>query len=189
MSWKIDSCPETLLFRFCYFSFCCKFRGGAGKCKCHSIIIWKPTSCLLSQWLIRSSVDIVTWLSDYRRGFRLMVRFTGFFDTVHDYTSQVTHTHTHTHTHSAPTHFHPPSSPATGFPKNSWPQPPTSKINSSQWLNPSNPLTHKPTNSSQSCLAYDISAWTAQKTQFLCCCLQVLPHNSNCVVAYFKVVA
>jgi hypothetical protein len=69
----------------------------SSKRRCHSIIIRKPTSCLVSQCLIRSSVDIVMWLSDYRRGFRLMIGFLGLFDMVHDYASQVTITCTHAH--------------------------------------------------------------------------------------------
>jgi hypothetical protein len=35
-------------------------------------------------------------MSDYRRGFGLMIEFVGLLDTARDYTSQFTITHTHT---------------------------------------------------------------------------------------------
>jgi hypothetical protein len=39
------------------------------------------------------------------------------------------------------------------------------------------------------CPAYNISARTAHKTPFLCCCLQPLPSNNRCIIVYFAVVA
>jgi hypothetical protein len=81
---------------------------------------------------------------------------------------------------------------------------PASNSNSWQWLNCSCHLTlHWLTDSSQlnstNCPAYNITAWTTQKTLFLCCssvvavetCLfaKLLLSNSCCMFAYLMVIA
>jgi hypothetical protein len=81
-------------------------------------------------------------------------------------------------------------SPSSGFPNYIRPQLPASHCNSSQLLNLSSSLTDwlidwlTQSLTTQlnwltpltviKCLAYNISAWTAQKTLFLCCCQQRL---------------
>jgi hypothetical protein len=73
-------------------------------------------------------------------------------------------------------------SPSSGFPNGPQHQLPASHSNSSQLLNCSSPLTNSPTNNSQTrlltCPAYNISAWTARKTLYLCC---------NAIVAFRSV--
>jgi hypothetical protein len=98
------------------------------------------------------------------------------------------HTHAHTsvfvHSRVFTSHClvaaaHGRRSPSSGFPNCPPTQLPAWNINSSQRLKPSSPLTHslthQPNDSSLTCPASDISARTAQKTQFLCCWLQPLP--------------
>jgi hypothetical protein len=159
-------------------------------------------------------------------GFRLMIGFIGLSDTAHDYTLQLTvtytraRTHTHTHTHTR-VHSHififvllgsGSRSLSSRFPNYPWPLLPASHWNSSQWLNPSSPLTkwliqsHQPSNPTQlnwlsltNCPTCNISAWTSQKTPLHYCCavitvetclfVKLLLSNSCCIAASFTVIA
>jgi hypothetical protein len=139
-----------------------------------------------------------------------MIGFIGLFDTSRDCTLQftITHTHTSVYSHVFTSRCSVAASngglfPSSGFPKlfsasaTSFSQqqfttaePQQFSYSLTNWL--SNSVTHQPTNSAQltltNCPAYSISAWTAQKTLFLCCCLRPLPSNGRCLVVCFSVV-
>jgi hypothetical protein len=129
------------------------------------------------------------WFSDYRRVFdwwsnlldsliqHVITLTVHYYTCTHMPTRAHTHTHTHTSVHS--------SLPLLGRVFQWWTFPfpwvpkwsLASSSSFSQRLNPSSSLTHSLTHSptdpltSLTCPTYNISACTAQKKPFLCCCL------------------
>jgi hypothetical protein len=73
-------------------------------------------------------------------------------------------------------------------------EPPTSNGNNSQRLNGSSSLIDWLTNSATrqptlftNCTAYNISTRTAERTSFLCCCIQLLPWRHACLRSHYLV--